>query len=236
MTRQRIIAIGDIHGCAHALDTVIEAIRPTRDDLIIVLGDFIDQGFESRLVVESLIALRERCEFVSLLGNHEEMLLAARSSEPALRYWENCGGARTLSSYRFGGSLEDIPFEHWDFIAECRDWYETDEHLFTHANFDPELPLAKLPDHTLRWELLDPEVVRCHNSGKTAVVGHTEQSDGEVLDLGCVKCIDTACWRYGWLTALDVVSGRTWQASRFGQLREPDEAPVGPTGPLRSVA
>ncbi|MEZ6069540.1 MAG: hypothetical protein R3C10_04540 [Pirellulales bacterium] len=163
------------------------------------------------------------------------MLLAARSSEPA-RYWENCGGphAQLLSFRRIVGRhpVRALGLHR----RECRDWYETDEHLFTHANFDPELPLAKLPDHTLRWELLDPEVVRCHNSGKTAVVGHTEQSDGEVLDLGCVKCIDTACWRYGWLTALDVVSGRTWQASRFGQLREPDEAPVGPTGPLRSVA
>ena len=36
--------------------------------------------------------------------------------------------------------------------------------------------------------------------------------------------IDTACWRYGWLTAIDVRTGEVWQASKWGVLREGDEA------------
>jgi serine/threonine protein phosphatase 1 len=230
MMSNRTIAIGDIHGCVNALDALLQVIGPCKEDRLIVLGDFVDQGYESRLVIESLMALRDKCWLICLKGNHEEMMLAARSSEAAQRYWEMCGGLQTLNSYRFGSTLDEIPQEHWDFIGRCCDFYETTDHVFVHANFDPAEPLEDQDVHTLRWELLNPEVVHCHKSGKTVVVGHTEQKNGEILDLGCVKCIDTACWRYGWLTALDVTSNQLWQASRFGGLREFDETPVGPVG------
>jgi len=230
----RTIAIGDIHGCIHALEAVLGAISPQQDDRIIMLGDFVDQGHESRAVLECLIALKSACHLVCLLGNHEEMMLAARDSERALRYWEMCGGVQTLNSYRFGGTLRDVPPGHWAFLENCRDSYETERHLFVHANFDPELPLDQQLEHTLRWALLEPELARCHTSGKTVILGHTEQVSSEVLDLGCIKCIDTACWRYGWLTALEVDTGQLWQASRFGALREQQERPVGSTAELVS--
>lgn len=233
MTPQRIIAIGDIHGCVHALDALLEAIAPGEGDLLVVLGDFVDQGYETRYVIDTLIGLQNTCSLVCLKGNHEEMLLAARTSEAALRYWEMCGGVQTLNSYRFGSTLDEIPQDHWEFVAGCRDFYETANHIFVHANFDPTASLTEQKAHTLRWELLDPMVAQCHCSGKTVVVGHTEQKDGEILDLGCIKCIDTVCWRYGWLTALEVNSNRLWQASRFGMLRESNEPPVGPIGDHR---
>jgi len=230
MAWQRIFAIGDIHGCVHALDALLEAIVPRADDQVIVLGDFIDQGYETRMVIDCLIELGEICDLICLMGNHEEMLLAARRSEKARRYWEMCGGVQMLNSYRFGAGLDDIPDEHWQFVSNCRDYYETDDHIFVHANIDPDAPLAEQQTHTLRWELLDPETARRHISGKTVVAGHTEQKDGELLDLGFIQCIDTACWRHGWLTAIDVLNDRVWQASRFGQLRKSNEAPVGTIG------
>ena len=92
------------------------------------------------------------------------MLLAARSSDAALRHWEVCGGVNTLNSYRFGGTLDDLPQAHWELVRGCRAFFETDDHLFVHANFDAELPLAEQEDYTLRWELLDPDSARCHSS------------------------------------------------------------------------
>ena len=41
MTPGRLIAIGDVHGCVHALDAVLESIGPTSDDRIVFLGDLI---------------------------------------------------------------------------------------------------------------------------------------------------------------------------------------------------
>lgn len=221
---QRVIAIGDIHGCVHALETLLAEIRPGPEDMIVCLGDFIDQGRDTRDVIDVLLDLDRRGRLVTLLGNHEEMLLAALDNEAAKESWLMCGGVATLNSYRFGGGVDVIPREHLDFIRQCRDYFETDHHLFVHANYLPDAPPDEWPECVLRWSLLDDPAPRPHFSGKTVIVGHTEQHDGEVLDLGCVKCIDTACYSYGWLTALDVVSGRIWQASRWGVLREsPDE-------------
>jgi serine/threonine protein phosphatase 1 len=40
-----------------------------------------------------------------------------------------------------------------------------------------------------------------------------------MLDLGFLIDIDTNCVRGGWLTALDVGTGRIWQADRDGKVR-----------------
>ena len=79
------------------------------------------------------------------------------------------------------------------------------------------------PEHQLRWALFEPAEMHPHVSGKPVIVGHTEQENSEILDLGFAVCIDTACWRHGWLTALDLRSREVWQASRWGMLRDEGE-------------
>ncbi len=170
-----------------------------------------------------MIELQRRCRVVLIRGNHEEMMLAARDDVEAQRYWEVCGGLATLNSYRYGATLRNIPAEHWALLEQGRDYYETERAIFTHANYLPELPMDEQPPYQLRWALLDPAEARPHYCGKPVFVGHTEQPNSEVLDLGFVVCLDTACYRYGWLTALDVDTRQTWQASRFGILREAGE-------------
>ena len=108
-------------------------------------------------------------------------------------------------------------------LDTCVPYYETDEFILTHANYVADLPMAEQPEYTLRWELFDAAKERPHISGKTVVVGHTEQKNAEILDLGFAMCIDTTCCKYGWLTALDVSSQEVWQANRWGMLRDSDE-------------
>ena len=84
MKPSKVIAIGDIHGCSTALRALIEAIQPGPDDLIIVLGGFIDCG-PDRAVIERLIGLSQRCRFDPILGDHEETLPAALESGSKLR-------------------------------------------------------------------------------------------------------------------------------------------------------
>ena len=223
MGSSRLIAIGDVHGCFHALDAVLNAIEPVPGDRIVFLGDMVDSGKESREVLERIIALKQECDVVLIQGNHEEMMYAARESEKALRYWENCGGIATVNSYRFGGNFADIPAEHWRLLDTCLPYYETEDFILTHANYVPDLPMAEQPEYSLRWELFDPEKVQPHVSGKTVAVGHTEQKNAEILDLGYAICIDTVCCKYGWLTAIDMSTREVWQASRWGMLRDSDE-------------
>jgi serine/threonine protein phosphatase 1 len=223
MSRGRLIAIGDVHGCYHALDALLNVIEPAAGDRFVFLGDMIDQGRESREVLQRIIALRDEFPVVPIQGNHEEMMFAARDDEKSLRYWENCGGVATLNSYRFGGTLADISAEHWALLDACVPYYETDDCIFAHANYRPELPMDQQSEFSLRWELFDPVNQRPHISGKTVFAGHTEQRSAEILDLGFAACIDTVCHKYGWLTAIDVWSREVWQASRWGVLRDSEE-------------
>ena len=220
----RTIAIGDVHGCLAALAALIDAIEPDPTDTLVTLGDYVDRGPHSRGVLDRLIALGRRCRLIPLMGNHEEALLDALSDLSALKRWLTLGGADTLRSYGWtsGGprrALADwIPKPHREFVAACRPYHQTRRHLFLHAGYVPELPLEEQPGEALRWRVTSA-TTQPHHSGKVAIVGHTPQSSGEILDMGFLICIDTNCARGGWLTALDVDSGRVWQADRAGRLR-----------------
>lgn len=216
----RLFAIGDVHGCSAALAALVDAIDPRPEDTIVTLGDYIDWGPDSRGVLDLLIGLSRRCRLVPLLGNHEEMLLAALESGPDLRYWLGFGGEQTLNSYEYDGGGDMIPDEHVRFLRGCRDYFETSGRIFAHANYEPHLPIHQAGGGTLRWLHVDARVQRPHYSGKTVVVGHTPQVGGEVLDLGFLVCIDTDCSRGGWLTALDVGTGRVVQANEQAEMRE----------------
>lgn len=213
----RTIAIGDIHGCLVALETLLDAVAPEPDDVVITLGDYIDRGPDSRGVIDRLIQLGDECRVISLLGNHEEMLLKGLDAPGLLRVWLELGGQETVESY--GGWDDLVPERHRAFLDCCRTLYESGTHIFVHANYLPDRPMVGLSREILLWTFLDPATARPHVSGKTVVVGHTSQPSGEILDLGFVTCIDTDCVNGGWLTALEVTTGRGWQTNEAGTLR-----------------
>ena len=220
MTRGRFIALGDIHGCIFALDAILAALELGPSDHLICLGDCIDTGRNSKEVVDRLIEVSQLCDLQLIRGNHEEMFLASLEDPKVVQAWLNCGGMETVNSYRFCGSIEDIPKRHIEFIQQSVDYVETSNAILVHANYEPDENPADWPVHTLRWSILDESSPRPHTSGKRVIVGHTEQRHGEILDLGYLTCIDTYCHGSGWLTALDLQSGKVWQASRWGVLRE----------------
>ncbi len=214
----RLIAIGDVHGCSKALAAVLDAMEPRGRDTIVTLGDYIDRGPDSADVVEQLIRLSERCRLVPLLGNHDEMLLKILSGHQYLLHdWLVFGGDATLASYRCK-TPQELPPAHVGFLRQCLDWYETAGHFFVHAGYDPRRKLKHQPFERLRWQSLQEQTPQPHRSGKIAVVGHTAQKDGTILDLGYLRCIDTWVYGDGCLTALDVLQGRTWQADQHGRL------------------
>jgi serine/threonine protein phosphatase 1 len=214
----RTIAVGDIHGCSAALDALLDAIAPGPEDVIVTLGDSINRGPDSRGVLDRLIGLGRRCRLVPILGNHDQMLLEARSGVHPTT-WLGMGGIATLDSYGPGRDIGLIPEEHYEFLETCHDYHETETHIFLHANYFPDIPMAEQPVGMLRWESLRDMTPGPHDSGKTVVIGHTSQKGGEILDLGHLVCIDTFCHGGGWLTALEVGTGEVWQADREGNLR-----------------
>jgi serine/threonine protein phosphatase 1 len=220
----RILAIGDIHGCLTAFTTLLEAVAPQPDDLLITLGDYVDRGPDSRGVLDRLLQLHETGRLVALRGNHDLMFLQARHAPEERPLWLGCGGKQTLASYGItfqescAGELKRIPESHWRFLEDtCVDYYEAATHFFVHANAYPDIPVPEQPLYMLHWEKLGPTFP--HVSGKVMVCGHTKQVSGEVLNRGHMVCIDTGAYADGWLTCLDVTTGRVWQTNQRGELR-----------------
>lgn len=219
-TRARLIAIGDIHGCARALEAVLGAIGPTADDCFVPLGDYVDRGPDSRRAIDLLIELGETSHVAPLVGNHEEMMQAVIVGRQEPQRWLRFGGLATLESYGFSGDFRAFPDSHVAFLQSCRDHYEASDCFFVHASYDPRSPLGSQDRILTRWRTLRDAVPAPHVSGKRAIVGHTPDLGGEIFDVGHLTCIDTYCYGGRWLTALDVVSGTLWQASARGELRE----------------
>ena len=214
----RTFAIGDIHGCDYALDTLLKLIQPTRLDTVVVLGDVVDRGPGTRQVIDQLLALRATCEVVLILGNHDQMMLeAAENPAIGLRSWLQHGGNATLFSY--GGPLEAIPPRHLEFLRSGIDLFPTASEVFVHANLAPGVPLYEQPPTLLRWTALD-ETLTPWDDGRRVICGHTSQrTHVPRVEAGWV-CIDTACCRGGWLTALDVEADLVYQANDQRRTRQ----------------
>ena len=160
----RTIAIGDMHGCATALNRLLEEIQPTRHDTIVGIGDYVDRGMESAKVIEDLIDLVSKCRFIPLIGNHEIMMYKAiRNGKSDFDFWYQHGGNATLASY--GGDLHNIPQHHLTFLSHCVRFFETETHFFVHANYEEDLSLANQNDETLFWRHVGPYPPGLHMSG-----------------------------------------------------------------------
>jgi serine/threonine protein phosphatase 1 len=217
----RTLAVGDIHGCSRALDRLLADVNPCGDDTVVTLGDYVDRGPDSKGVLDRLIDLQKRVRLVSLRGNHEQMFVASRLLHEERYLWLSCGGQATLDSYCDAGRpghFDDVPERHWEFVeSACVNWYEGPRHIFVHAGLYPDVPLDEQPDHMLFWESFEDRGP--HVSGKIMVCGHTQQRSGVPLNLGHAVCIDTWVYGGGWLTCLEVETGRLWQANQKGDRR-----------------
>ena len=214
----RILAIGDIHGCLAQFEALLHALAPTSDDHIILLGDYVDRGPDSAGVLKRTISLTRTHHLTCVMGNHEQMMLEARSSHDKYSDWLLNGGDATLKSYAgVRATLRDIPGDHWTFLeGGLRDYVETDSHIFVHANAYPDMPMQDQPDYMLRWERFDE--IAPHESGKVIVCGHTPQKSGRPANRGYAICIDTHAHAGRMLTCLDATSGRLWQADAGGRI------------------
>jgi serine/threonine protein phosphatase 1 len=218
----RHLAVGDIHGCFTALTTLATFVPFEPHDVLITIGDYVDRGPNSCAVLDWLIAYQRRSHLVALRGNHEIMMLQAREGKEQLRRWLEAGGDAALASYSpfdDAGRLVDVPDSHWQFLEQQTGrWFETATHFFVHANAYPDYPLVEQPDFMLFWEAFDDPPP--HESGKTMVCGHAPQKSGKPRSVGHAVCIDTWACGQGWLTCLDVDTGRYWQANERGETRQ----------------
>lgn len=220
-------AIGDIHGCWNALESLLDCVPISAEDRLILLGDYVDRGPDSARVLEWVMHRSQSGHVVALRGNHELMMQQAIERQFPLQHWLSCGGEETLASYQAAGygrslSPELVPPAHHLFIKNrLRPYFETDTHIFVHACVDAAVPLDEQDEHTLYWDSF--EFIAPHPSGKVVVCGHTAQKSGLPANRGHAICLDTWVYGSGWLTCLNLETGEYWQANqksktRFAQL------------------
>jgi serine/threonine protein phosphatase 1 len=211
------LVIGDIHGCLRSLETMLEVVSPTAEDLVVTLGDYVDRGPDSKGVIESLLRLKETHHYVHLMGNHEiQMIRALDSRQDRERFLSGlCGGQETLESY--GGGFEDVPEEHWEFMRNAALYHELEEHILVHAGVEANVPVGEQGWETYYYQRF--HLQERHESGKTVVCGHSIQGDLPT-NLGYAICLDTCAYGGGWLSGLDLDSGRIWQTNEKGKSRE----------------
>jgi serine/threonine protein phosphatase 1 len=172
MGNLRQIAVGDIHGCAKTFrKLVFDELQLNSDDHLIVLGDMIDRGPDSKGVIDEIIALKEQGIRVQVLqGNHEEMMINASLGNESHDYWLRNGGQETLDS--FGAKhVSDIPSLYLDFIRHTEIYIETAENIFVHAglNFHKSDPFSDYD--SMKW-IRKMEVDPSKIGNRTIVHGH----------------------------------------------------------------
>ena len=76
-TARRVVALADVHGRLDALKAAIAAIPDPAGAELVLLGDYVHRGPDSRGVLDYLCALEENHPFADLIllpGNHDHML------------------------------------------------------------------------------------------------------------------------------------------------------------------
>ena len=212
----RLLAVGDIHGCDRACSTLFRELALTSQDTLIVLGDVVDRGPGTPQVIDQLLELQSSCQLRLIQGNHEELMLGVIDGEYEVDRWLPHGGKEVMAQY--GGLLSAIPHVHQDFLRSALPYWETGTEVFVHANLEPGVPLELQEREWLRWTRLSGHELPLE-TGQRVLCGHTPQGSGLPWKLRGWLCIDTACCRGGWLTAVDVQTDEVFQANQQGELR-----------------
>jgi serine/threonine protein phosphatase 1 len=217
-----LFVIGDVHGCASELKTLINKLPLTPSSTVVFLGDYIDRGPSSREVIEVIFKLRDFCKVVTLTGNHESMLhdfLADPTSQGAGMFIYNGGGA-TLASYADEHGNYEIPEAHIRFFNELLLSWQTDDYFFVHAGV-PDVHLDQLDERKHRKEML--WVRRTfHRSQfpwkKMIVHGHSPVPE---VHFGERRInVDTGCVYEQVLSAVELPSKKTYSVTRSRERRQ----------------
>jgi serine/threonine protein phosphatase 1 len=219
-------AIGDIHGRFDLFKRMIQRIRQDIEmsggyGRIVLLGDYIDRGYESAKVLGGIISLRQQnwCEVVELLGNHEQVLLKFLADPSIGPEWFRFGGFETVRSFgvplaRDPESPEEwklvcarlnaaIPPEYLSLLKSMKCRFDAGDYVFVHAGVDPDVDLSRQTQEALLW-IREP-FLRVRRACEKAVVhGHTtsEEVVNEVWRIG----LDTGAYATGVLSAVRLES------------------------------
>lgn len=212
---RRLFAIGDIHGCFDSLQELVEnKIRLDIEDKLVLLGDYIDRGSQSKEIVDYIIYLRNSgFDIITLLGNHEMLLLEALEDDKNKSKWIQNGGAETLKSFEIE-SIKEISPEYLDFFKNLQTYFSFGEFLFVHAGFNDNIVNPFQDTYSMIWKsqavysnplFADKVIVHGHRPLTIELCMKQLDQHKQVIniDTGCVYKEKAG---YGKLTAIELYS------------------------------
>ena len=209
----RLFAISDIHGCFKPFyELVVKEIDLKKEDRLILLGDYIDRGEQSKEVIDFIIDLKNSGFNITVLtGNHEQMLLDAYHDEMNEYLWFMNSGMATLISFGIE-DLHELENKYLSFFSELDYFLESGNYIFVHAGFNDNEPDPFVDRHTMVWEcspvyknplLKERTIIHGHRPKKIEFVKQviSEKSNVIPIDTGCVYEKEMG---YGNLSALEI--------------------------------
>jgi len=177
----KIIAIGDIHGCKVQLLEILDKIKPYSDHELVFLGDYIDRGPDSDDVCKILMDMNA----IFLKGNHEEMLINRinHNVEQKEKFLDSIK-LSNLSLKWLEDKLQNI--------------YITDDYIFVHAGLDINKGIDSQTEFDYLWMRWNSDYYAI--TKKLVIHGHTVINNPEIV--GNRININTGCGSGGYLTAL----------------------------------
>jgi serine/threonine protein phosphatase 1 len=211
----RLLAISDIHGCFDTFyELVVNRLKLTKSDKLVLLGDYIDRGTKSREVIDFIIDLiSSGFNIVPLAGNHEVMLVDSFRDYSFMPLWLMNNGESTLESFRISG-INQIESRYIDFFTTLSYYHISGKFLFVHAGFNDHDPDPFSDIHGMIWEcrssysnplLKEMTIIHGHKPRSIDQVMERLSANSKVIpiDTGCVYGIEDG---YGLLSSLEVNS------------------------------
>jgi hypothetical protein len=132
------VVIGDVHGCPDELQDLLRACGHTRGDRVVLVGDLVFKGPDSR----GVLALVRELSALSVRGNHDQHALRMRGLLAA-------GDDSVKPAKR--ALLETFDESDWALLEGLPFWHALPDHgaLVVHAGLQPGVPI----------EDQDPEVL-----------------------------------------------------------------------------
>ena len=202
----RRFAISDIHGCAKTFKKLLRRINLTQEDVLYLLGDYIDRGPDSRGVIDHILDLqKEGYQVHCLRGNHEHYLL---ESYEETRF--DCDIPKeTMLSFEVN-SVKLIPDVYIDWMNALPYYFELEDYILVHAglNFRSAFPLED--EAEMIWirhwyDDIDKEVL----GDKIVVHGHTPTRQLEIKR--SIRQLDE-------IPAIDIDAGCVFESFGLGNL------------------
>src|SRR5258708_34412064 len=134
--------IPDIHGRYDLLDEALGSIAARSGGeagLIVTIGDYVDKGPDSKVVVDRLMAgVEAGWSLIALKGNHDAMMVEALRDPSKMAAWLDKGGDPALASY--GGDPAAVPPSHIACLDQLRPMHFHAHRPYVHAGVYPPIP------------------------------------------------------------------------------------------------